>query len=246
MTLLELRGIGMEYGAIRALAEVDYTVASGEIVGLIGDNGAGKSTLVKIIAGNFPPTHGTMHFDGREVRFRGPEGARNAGIEVVYQDLALADNLSGAANVFLGRELRRRVAGFRIMDHAAMTRRAAQLFAELKSETRPEAPVRTLSGGQRQAVAIARTRLAAAQLVLLDEPTASISVRQVAEVLDLMRRMRDHGQSVIFISHAMPHIFAVADRITVLRRGQKVADKPVGATSPEEVTALITGAVERA
>jgi len=210
MTLLELRGIGMEYGAIRALAEVDYTVASGEIAGLIGDNGAGKSTLVKIIAGNFPPTHGTMHFDGREVRFRGPEDARNAGIEVVYQDLALADNLSGAANVFLGRELRR-VAGFRIMDHAAMTRRAAQLFAELKSETRPEAPVRTLSGGQRQAVAIARTRLAAAKLVLLDEPTASISVRQVAEILDLMRRMRDHGQSVIFISHAMPHIFAVVD-----------------------------------
>jgi simple sugar transport system ATP-binding protein len=155
MTLLELRGIGMEYGAIRALAEVDYAVAQGEIVGLIGDNGAGKSTLVKIIAGNFPPTHGTMHFDGYQVRFRGPEDARNAGIEVVYQDLALADNLSGAANVFLGRELRRRVVGLGIMDHAAMTRRAARLFAELKSETRPEALVRTLSGGQRQAVAIA-------------------------------------------------------------------------------------------
>jgi ABC-type lipoprotein export system ATPase subunit len=159
MTLLELRGIGMEYGAIRALAEVDYALSPGEIVGLIGDNGAGKSTLVKIIAGNFPPTHGTMHFDGRQVRFRGPPDARNAGIEVVYQDLALADNLSGAANVFLGRELRRRVAGLGIMDHAAMTRRAAQLLAELKSETRPEALVRTLSGGQRQAVAIARTRL---------------------------------------------------------------------------------------
>jgi len=171
---------------------------------------------------------------------------RNAGIEAVYQDLALADNLSGAANVFLGRELRRRVAGLSIMDHAAMTHRAAQLFAELKSETRPEALVGTLSGGQRQAVAIARTRLAAAKLVLLDEPTASISVRQVAEVLDLMRRMRDHGQSVIFISHAMPHIFAVADRITVLRRGRKVADKPMRATSPEEVTALITGALEQA
>jgi len=138
------------------------------------------------------------------------------------------------------------VAGFGVMDHAAMTRRAAQLFAELKSETRPLDLVRTLSGGQRQAVAIARTRLAEAKLVLLDEPTASISVRQVAEVLDLMRRMRDHGQSIIFISHAMPHIFAVVDRITVLRRGRKVADKPKGATSPEEVTALITGAIERA
>jgi simple sugar transport system ATP-binding protein len=246
MTLLELRGIGMEYGAIRALAEVDYAVAPSEIVGLIGDNGAGKSTLVKIIAGNFLPTHGTMHFDGCQVRFRGPQDARNAGIEVVYQDLSLADNLSGAANVFLGRELRRRVTGFSIMDHAAMMRRTAQLFAELKSETWPAALVRTLSGGQRQAVAIARTRLAAAKLVLLDEPTASISVRQVAEVPDLMRRMRDHGQSVIFISHAMPHIFAVADRITVLRRGQKVADKPMGTTSPEKVKGLITGAVESA
>ena len=246
MSLLELHGIGMEYGAIRALAEVDYAVAEGEIVGLIGDNGAGKSTLVKIIAGNFPPTRGTMHFDGRELRFRGPEDARNAGIEVVYQDLALCDNLTGAANVFLGRELRRRVAGLSIMHHAAMARRARQLLAELKSETRPEALVRSLSGGQRQALAIARTRLAAAKLVLLDEPTASISVRQVAEVLDLMRRIRDHGQSVIFISHAMPHIFDVADRITVLRRGRKVADKPVGATSPEEVTALITGALEQA
>ena len=246
MALLELHGIGMDYGAIRALEEVDYVVAPGEIVGLIGDNGAGKSTLVKIIAGNFPPTAGTMRFEGREVRFRGPEDARDAGIEVVYQDLALADNLSGAANVFLGRELRRRVAGLRVMDHAAMTRRAAELFAELKSETRPPALVRTLSGGQRQAVAIARTRLAEAKLVLLDEPTASISVRQVAEVLDLMRRMRDHGQSIIFISHAMPHIFAVVDRITVLRRGRKVADKPKGATSPEEVTALITGAIEQA
>ena len=246
MSLLELRGIGMEYGAIRALAEVDYAVAPGEILGLIGDNGAGKSTLVKIIAGNFPPTHGSIRFEGREVRFRGPEDARNAGIEVVYQDLALADNLSSAANVFLGREMKRRVAGLGIMDHGAMRKRAGALFAELKSETRPDALVRTLSGGQRQAVAIARTRLADAKLVLLDEPTAAISVRQVSEVLDLMRRMREHGQTIIFISHALPHIFAVADRITVLRRGRKVADKPVGATSPEEVTALITGVLERA
>jgi simple sugar transport system ATP-binding protein len=246
MTLLELRGIGMEFGAIRALAEVDYVVTSGEIVGLIGDNGAGKSTLVKIIAGNFPPTRGTLRFDGREVRFRGPEDARNAGIEVVYQDLAVSDNLSSAANVYLGRELRRRVAGLSVMDHAAMRRRAAELFAELKSDTPADALVRTLSGGQRQAVAIARTRLADAKLVLLDEPTASVSVRQVTEVLDLMRRMREHGQAVIFIGHALPHIFAVADRITVLRRGRKVADKPTGATSPEEVTALITGALETA
>ncbi len=246
MTLLQLRGIGMDYGAICALAEVDFSVAQGEIVGLIGDNGAGKSTLVKIIAGNFPPSRGKMRFDGHEVRFRRPEDARNAGIEVVYQDLALADNLSSAANLYLGRELQWRIGGLSIMDHAAMRRRAEQLFAELKSDTRPDALVRTLSGGQRQAVAIARTRLAAAKLVVLDEPTASISVRQVSEVLDLIRRMRDHGQAVIFVSHTLLHIFAVADRIAVLRRGRKVADKPSAATSPEEVTALITGAIEEA
>ena len=246
MTLLELRGIGMQYGAITALAEVDYDVAPGEIVGLIGDNGAGKSTLVKIIAGNFPPTHGTMHFDGRQMRFRGPQDARSAGIEVVYQDLALADNLSGAANVFLGREIRRRVAGVSIMDHAAMTRRAAELFAELKSETRPEALVRTLSGGQRQAVAIARTRLSKARIVLLDEPTAAISVRQVAEVLDLIRRLRDQAIAVVLVSHRMPDVFAVADRVLVMRRGRKVAEKPIAASSPEEVTGLITGAIDAA
>ena len=246
MSLLELRGIGMDYGAITALAEVDVTVAPGEIVGLIGDNGAGKSTLVKIIAGNFPPTHGTMHFDGRQVRFRGPEDARNAGIEVVYQDLALADNLSGAANVFLGRELRRRVAGLSIMDHAAMTHRAARLFAELKSETRPRDLVRRMSGGQRQAVAIARTRLSEAKIVLMDEPTAAISVRQVAEVLDLIRRLRDQGIAIVLISHRMPDVFAVADRVAVLRRGRKVAEKPIAASSPEEVTGLITGAIQHA
>ena len=246
MTLLELRGIGMQYGAITALAEVDYDVAPGEIVGLIGDNGAGKSTLVKIIAGNFPPTHGTMHFDGRQMRFRGPQDARNAGIEVVYQDLALADNLSGAANVFLGREIRRRVAGLSIMDHAAMTHRAARLFAELKSETRPRDLVRRMSGGQRQAVAIARTRLSEAKIVLMDEPTAAISVRQVAEVLDLIRRLRDQGIAIVLISHRMPDVFAVADRVAVLRRGRKVAEKPIAASSPEEVTGLITGAIQHA
>src|ERR1700726_4669396 len=130
MTLLELRGIGMEYGAIRALAEVDYTVASGEIVGLIGDNGAGKSTLVKIIAGNFSPTHGKTAFAGHELRCTRPGDARSAGIEAVYQDLALADNLTGAANVFLGRELKRRLGPLKLLDHAAMTRRAQALFSE--------------------------------------------------------------------------------------------------------------------
>jgi len=246
MPLLEMRGIGMEFGAIRALSNVDFTVEPGQIVGLMGDNGAGKSTLVKIIAGNFPPTHGQVSFDGKPVRFETPEDARDAGIEVVYQDLALADNLTGAANVFLGREMRRRIGPIEVLDHAGMSRRAATLFRELRSETRPDDLVRSMSGGQRQAVAIARTRLADAKLVLLDEPTAAISVRQVAEVLDLMRTMRSHGTAVVFVSHLMLHVFSVCDRIAVLRRGEKVADKPIAATTPEEVTALITGALEAA
>src|ERR1700739_2617185 len=246
MSLLELRGIGMEYGAIRALAEGDYTVAPGEIVGLIGDNGAGKSTLVKIIAGNFPPTHGTMHFDGHQVRFRGPEDARNAGIEVVYQDLALADNLTAAANVFLGRELKRKLGPFTVLDHRAMAARALELFGELRSETRPHDLVKQMSGGQRQAVAIARTRLSNAKLVMMDEPTAAISVRQVEQVLSLIHRLKEQGVAVMLISHRMPDVFAVCDRVVVMRRGEKRADKVIGDTSPEEVTSLITGAKEAA
>ena len=242
--VLELRGICKEFGAIRALSDVDLSIAPGEVVGLMGDNGAGKSTLVKIMAGNFHPTHGTLTLDGQEHRFDRPLDARAAGIEVVYQDLALADNVSAAANVFLGRELTRRVGPFRFLDHRAMNARALELFGELKSETRPRDLVRSMSGGQRQAVAIARTRLAKAKLILMDEPTAAISVRQVAEVLDLIRRLRDGGVAVILISHRMPDVFSVCDRVVVLRRGTKCADKRVDQSSPEEVTALITGAKE--
>nr|WP_237481986.1 ATP-binding cassette domain-containing protein [Lichenibacterium sp. 6Y81] len=242
--VLELKGIGKEFGAIRALSDVDLAIQPGEVVGLMGDNGAGKSTLVKIIAGNFHPTHGTIRLDGEEHRFDRPLDARAAGIEVVYQDLALSDNVSAAANVFLGREITRRVGPFRFLDHRAMNARALELFAELKSETRPRDLVRSMSGGQRQAVAIARTRLAKAKLILMDEPTAAISVRQVAEVLDLIRRLRDGGVAVILISHRMPDVFSVCDRVVVLRRGTKCADKSVASSTPEEVTALITGAKE--
>jgi simple sugar transport system ATP-binding protein len=226
LSLLILQDIGKEFGAIRALSSVSLKIEPGEVVGLMGDNGAGKSTLVKIIAGNFPPSHGR--------------------IEVVYQDLALADNLTAAANVFLGRELKRKVGPFSFLDHAAMNQRTGALFQELKSETRPDDLVRAMSGGQRQAVAIARTRLARAKLILMDEPTAAISVRQVAEVLDLIRRLRDAGIAVILISHRMPDVFSVCERVVVMRRGTKVADKPIDQSSPEEVTALITGAKEAA
>jgi simple sugar transport system ATP-binding protein len=246
MRILELRNISKHFGAIQALSDVSFGIDAGDVVGLMGDNGAGKSTLVKIIAGNYPPSGGQILIHGTARDFRSPLDARREGVEIVYQDLALCDNLTAAANVFLGREMMRRVAGFPVLDHGAMVARAGALFAELKSETRPRDLVRHMSGGQRQAVAIARTRLAAPKIVLMDEPTAAISVRQVAEVLGLIRRLREHGIAVILISHRMPDVFAVCDRVAILRRGKMVADKPATDTSPEEVTGLITGAINEA
>ncbi len=246
MSILELSGISKHFGAIRALTDVSLALHAGEVVGLMGDNGAGKSTLVKIIAGNFPPSAGTMTMQRRPVHFHKPSDARREGVEIVYQDLALCDNLSAAENVFLGRELMRGFGPLRWIDYPTMYQRAGELFAELKSETRPRDLVRRMSGGQRQAVAIARTRLSDAKIVLMDEPTAAISVRQVAEVLSLIRRLREHHIAVVLISHRMPDVFSVADRVVVLRRGEKVADKAVAKSSPEEVTGLITGAIAAA
>ncbi|WP_193336886.1 ATP-binding cassette domain-containing protein [Devosia beringensis] len=244
MSALRLDNISKNFGAIRALTDVSLSIEPGEVLGLMGDNGAGKSTLVKVIAGNFAPSAGEMSIDDNRVRFHRPIDAQRAGIEVVYQDLAICNNLSAASNVFLGRELMRQVGPFRILDYAGMRNRAAELFARLKSETRPRDLVKRMSGGQRQAVAIARTLLSDARIVLMDEPTAAISVRQVAEVLNLIRQLRDHGIAVILISHRMPDVFDVADRIAVLRRGVLVADKRAAESSPEEVTGLITGAIE--
>jgi simple sugar transport system ATP-binding protein len=246
MAVLELDGITKHFGAIHALDDVSLTLQPGEVVGLMGDNGAGKSTLVKIIAGNYRPSNGAMRMEGRELVLHRPVEARQHGIEIVHQDLALCDNLTAAANVFLGREMRKGPGPFKIIDYGAMYRRAGQLFAELKSETRPHDLVRQMSGGQRQAVAIARTRLSDAKIVLMDEPTAAISVRQVAEVLSLIQRLRDSGIAVVLISHRMPDVFTVADRVIVMRRGRKVADKPIAKSSPEEVTGLITGAIDNA
>ena len=231
MPILELHSVSKHFGAIHALNEVDLTLESGEIVGLMGDNGAGKSTLVKVIAGNFPPSPGEIRIDGRAGPF--PQAGRGAperhrgrlpGSRALQQSVRRRQRVSRA----------RDQAGARA-DPLARPRgdvRSAlgELFAELKSETRPRDLVRLMSGGQRQAVAIARTRLVEAQIVLMDEPTAAISVRQVAEVLDLIRRLRDSGVSVVLISHRMPDVFAVCDRIVVMRRGRKVADKAIKAT----------------
>ncbi len=246
MAVLKLNKISKSFGAIRALTDVDLELEPGEVLGLMGDNGAGKSTLVKIIAGNFPPTSGEMVLQDRPVHFHKPLDARQAGIEIVYQDLALCDNLTATGNVYLSREIGWRFGPFKFMASKTMSDRAGALFGELKSETRPHDLVRRMSGGQRQAVAIARTRLSEAKIVLMDEPTAAISVRQVAEVLDLIRRLKDQGIAIVLISHRMPDVFTVADRVAVLRRGRKVAEKPVSHSSPEEVTGLITGAIHAA
>ena len=246
MAVLELANISKHFGAIQALNDVSLTLERGQVVGLMGDNGAGKSTLVKIIAGNFRQSHGTMAMDGKDLVLHRPVDARQHGIEIVHQDLALCNNLTAAANVFLGRELGFGLGPLKVLDYAGMYRRSGEIFKELKSETRPRDLVKQMSGGQRQAVAIARTMLSEAKIVLMDEPTAAISVRQVAEVLNLIRHLRDRGIAVILISHRMPDVFTVADRIVVLRRGRKVADKAVATSSPEEVTGLITGAIDEA
>jgi simple sugar transport system ATP-binding protein len=222
--ILELERISKHFGAIQAVNDVSFALEPGEVVGLMGDNGAGKSTIVKMIAGNFLPSSGSMRMEGREI--------------------ALCDNLTAAANVFLGREMRLGAGPAKVLDYGGMYRRAGELFRELKSETRPRDLIKQMSGGQRQAVAIARTMLADAKIVLMDEPTAAISVRQVAEVLHHIRLLRDQGIAIVLISHRMPDVFEVADRIIVLRRGRKVADRQVADTSPEEVTGLITGAIE--
>jgi len=246
MSILKLNNISKSFGAIQALDDVSLNLKPGEVLGLMGDNGAGKSTLVKIIAGNFKQTSGQINFEDEKVEFSKPMDARVRGIEIVYQDLALCDNLTASSNIFLTREIKRKIGPLSILNFKAMIDRAKDIFKELKSETLPEEEVKMMSGGQRQAVAIGRTKLSKAKVVLLDEPTAAISVRQVAEVLDLIKQLKAQGIAVLIISHRMPDVFAVSDRIAVLRRGKLVANKNANESSPEEVTALITGAIEKA
>ena len=246
MSILQLKNISKSFGAIKALDDVSLSLNQGEVLGLMWDNGAGKSTLVKIIAGNFKPSSGNIIFEDEKVEFNKPMDARDKKIEVVYQDLALCDNLTAASNIFLTREIKKNFGFFSIINFRKMYEKSKDIFNELKSETLPDEEVRMMSGGQRQAVAIGRTKLSKAKVVLLDEPTAAISVRQVAEVLDLIKRLKDEGIAVVIISHRMPDVFAVSDQIAVLRRGNLVANKKANDSSPEEVTALITGAKDKA
>jgi simple sugar transport system ATP-binding protein len=227
--VLELRGLAKSYGQIQALRGVDLTIYPGEVHGLLGDNGAGKSTLLKIASGAVEPDEGDVLVDGREVRFSSPLDARERGIETVYQDLAIANTRSCTANVFIGREVVRRglLGRLGVLHRPAMHAKARAEFAQLGLTIgTPTQKAGLLSGGQRQGVAIARAAMWAKHLVLLDEPTAALGVRQKATVDSLMRRMRERGLGLLLISHDVPEVLALADRITILRQGTVVTTRP--------------------
>ncbi len=242
--LLEARGVTKHYGHVLALDGAGFSVYPGEVTALIGDNGAGKSTLVKTLSGAIRPDEGEILIEGTPVRLASPLDARRHGIETVYQDLALAPDLDAAANLHLGRELYL-IPFLRVLNRGAMRERAIHAFRDL-GVTLPDvsAPVGTLSGGQRQSVAVARAVLYASRVIFMDEPTAALGVVQRERVLDTIRRVRDRGISVVLISHNMPEVLAVADRIEVLRMGRRVAVYTAAQTSVEELVGAMTGALE--
>jgi D-xylose transport system ATP-binding protein len=244
--VLALRGVSKSFGPVQALADVDFEIHSGEVVALVGDNGAGKSTMVKAIAGIHTADEGQILFEGQQVKITHPTDASNLGIATVYQDLALCDNLDVVENLFLGRE---EVGGdgagavVRPMNETAMEKRTHELLSRLAvTITDVRAEVGTMSGGQRQQVAIARSLLGEPKVVLLDEPTAALGVRQTAMVLGLIKRLREEGHGVLVISHNLADVFEVADRIFVLRLGRKAGDFAVGEATQEQIVAAITGA----
>jgi D-xylose transport system ATP-binding protein len=237
--LLELRGVSKHFGAVVALDHVDFHVKAGQVMALVGDNGAGKSTLIKCVAGIHPIDDGDVYFDGEQVSIHGPKDAANLGIEIVYQDLALADNLDVVQNMFLGRE---RVSRFRALDETTMESRSREVLKTLAVTTIASVrqTVAGLSGGQRQSVAVAKAVMWNSRLVILDEPTAALGVAQTRQVLDLVRRLGGQGLAVVLISHNLHDVFEVADRITVLRLGQNVAEFDRKQTTQQEVVHAIT------
>ena len=244
--LLEARGLSRAFGHVQALDSAEFDVGAGEVVALIGDNGAGKSTLVKALTGNLDADRGELLFDGRPVTFTSPSQASALGIEVVFQDLALAPHLNPVQNMFLGREIPRRgvlgKVGF--MDEKAMRKRAEAGFSDLGGTvTDLTARVGEMSGGQRQQIAIVRAITWAGRLVFLDEPTAALGVVQTRHVLDTIKRVRDKGIGVVLISHSMPEVLEVADRVQVMRLGRRVAVYQAADTTVEQLVGAMTGAV---
>ena len=241
--LLRCRGMVKRFGGLTAVNGVDLDIPEGEVIALVGDNGAGKSTLVQMISGVFRADAGTIELDGQPKVFNSPEDARRAGIETIYQDLALCDNLSAADNIFLGREIAMKRFGiFPGLDNRTMRERAHAVLEDLHIRI-PDlsAPVRQLSGGQRQAVAISRAVYWQARLMVMDEPTAALGVPEQRKVIALIRMLKARGVPVVLISHNMQDVFEIADRIFVMRRGSNVGDFAVGATTPSEVVNLMIG-----
>ncbi len=237
--ILRMHGINKSFGAVRALTDVDFEVSAGEVVGLVGDNGAGKSTLIKAIAGVSPADGGEIFVEGQSVKINTPQGATRLGIETVYQDLALCDNLDVVSNLFLGREMVNVVP----LAENEMEKRGLGVLRSLDVKIPSlRAKVAQLSGGQRQSIAVAKTILRNAKVVLLDEPTAALGVAQTRQVLSLIRRLRDQGLAVVVISHNLADVFEVVDRVVVLRLGRRVATFDIKTTTPERIVAAITGA----
>ena len=241
--IIEARGISKHFGLVHALRGVDLKLMPGEVLGVVGDNGAGKSTLMKILSGLLPPSGGELLVDGQPTQFSSPRDARNLGIEMVYQDLALAENMRIDENIFLGREPTRRLLGLiPLVDHTANKALAKEHLDRLRISVKSVSQrVEELSGGQRQAVAIARATAFRAKVVIMDEPTAALAVREVGKVLDLIKDLKNHGISVILISHRMDDIFYVADRVMALFHGRNFAEAPLSRIDRDDVVGWIMG-----
>jgi fructose transport system ATP-binding protein len=244
--ILQARGIVKRFGHVTALSGADFDLYANEVAAVIGDNGAGKSTLIKVLSGALLPDEGEIRLDGELVHFRSPLDARRAGIETVYQDLAMAPALDIAQNLFLGRELRRRGPlgiVLRMLDKRAMRKQAREALSELKIGVQSlRVPVENLSGGQRQGVAVARAAAWGRRVVIMDEPTAALGVKETGQVIELIKRVRERGLPVILISHDMPHVFELADRIHIMRLGKTVAVVTSKTHTMSEAVAIMTGA----
>jgi ABC-type sugar transport system ATPase subunit len=245
--LLSIRKMTKRFGGLVAVNEVSWDVYPGEVVGLLGDNGAGKSTLIKCISGVYQPDEGEIYFEGRRSNFARPIDARQHGIETIYQDLALANNLDVGANIFLGREVRKSHLGglIRMLDEPHMLRESRVALEGLEIHfPNLEQPIENLSGGQRQAVAIARAVYWDARLMIMDEPTNNLGVPEQHKVLELIRKLRDQGVPVILITHTLPDVFAVSDRLIVMHRGRKVTEKRTTETNTQELVQYMVGALD--
>jgi simple sugar transport system ATP-binding protein len=240
--ILEVRELSKRFGGVHALEKVSLDLYPGEVLALAGDNGAGKSTLIKTISGVHKPDEGTISYDGKQVTFDNPQQARAHGIETIYQDLALADNLDAGANVFLGREVMKRMLGLAVVDRKRMRNEAADTLKVLDIRIdRLDLPLRSMSGGQRQAVAIGRAIHWKAKVLIMDEPTAALGVPEQRKVKALTRSLKQSGVGVIFISHNLVDIFEVCDRIVVLRRGIVAGERLISNTNPDEIVRLMVG-----